>query len=429
MFFKKIIKIIQKTEFSLFLITIILFRIPPFFLMPLTKNPLLTSHSLGRYFVVWLFFSNILFIFIGYKRLLFSKNLGLLTLFFFVTQSFSIVKAINTEAFLLQYKNFVFGFVIFITALLIINSKRKLLLVLNTLLLTIFFNVVFQTIIYFQPEFLIKIVQRFLYESYWDVLNLNLKRERFFVDIYDAALLPLIIALSLKTQRRSARLIYVLLMISVAFFAFVSNFRTQLIMTIFSLLSSLILLLNKNRVIFTVLFLFVFYIGIIISIKIVGYNTLSRVLLQEAEDIQTITGRFEHWRRSLDMVNSSPYVGVGLGNYYDNLNSKTTFTTSIFNWKNTLGRITATHPHSVFFGTVSETGYLGLFSYILLLLYFLITDYKNILKKNKSAIPSIISFWSLSIYAAFNPPVTLPYFFIFWLLRVFIIKTSIINCK
>lgn len=428
MFLKKIIKIIQKTEFSLFLTAIFLLRIPPFFLVPFTSNPLLSSHSLGRYLIIWLFFSDLLLIFFNYKKLGIPRGALILVLFYFATQSLSVLEAINILAFMLQYKNLVFGLLIFITALLAIDNEKRLNLTVQVIISSIVANLIFQTIIYFQPMLLVRVLQQFLYESYWEVLRLNLERERFFVDIYDAALLPLIFMLALKVRRLKDKLLHGLLMAVVTFFALVSNFRTQLLMALFSLLISFALLLHRNvkKIAYVFIFLLVFYIGFKVSLRIVGYNAFDRLLLQETEDVRTITGRFEHWQESIEMANGSPLLGVGLGNYYDNLSTKTVFTTSILNWKNTLGRITATHPHSIFFGTLAETGYLGLLSYLALLLYFFITDLKYLQLKKQAPLPFIISFWSLSIYAAFNPPVTLPYFLLFWLLRVFIIKSSII---
>jgi len=427
MFFKKVIEIIQKIEFPLFLITILLFRIPPFFLIPLARNPLLSSHSLGRYLIIWLFFINFISLFLAYKKLVIPKKFKILILFFFVTQSISIMSSVNTEAFLLQYKNLVFGLLIFITALMIINSKRKLFLTLHMLLITIIINVVFQAIIYFQPQLLINVLQQFLYETYWEVLILNLQRKRFFVDIYDATLISIIFIAFINTNKLNRKIFFVLLIGLVTFFAFVSNFRTQLLMAIFSLFSIYIFLLNKSakKIIYIFIFLLVFYFGYQVSLKVVGYNAIDRLLLNEAEDVQTITGRFQYWQESVRMANNSPFFGVGIGNYYDNLSTKTILTTSLFNWKNTLSRITATHPHSVFFGILAETGYLGLVSYLVLLLYFLITDIKYLLQKKEPSIAFIIAFWGLFIYAAFNPPVTLSYFLLFWLLRVFIIKSNL----
>jgi hypothetical protein len=143
MFFKKVTKIIQKTEFPLFLTAIFLFRIPPFFLTPFAKNPLLSSHSLGRYLLMGLFFGNLLLISQNRKKIVLPKGLKTLVFFFFTTQSLSIVTATNIEVFLLQYKNLVFGLLIFFSATFTINSKKRLSFTTFVLFAIILIHVVF----------------------------------------------------------------------------------------------------------------------------------------------------------------------------------------------------------------------------------------------------------------------------------------------
>lgn len=67
-----------------------------------------------------------------------------------------------------------------------------------------------------------------------------------------------------------------------------------------------------------------------------------------------VVERIAHWQAALNMAQSSPILGVGLGNYeivYDQYR--------LINWKAPLG-----HAHNYYLNTLAETGFVGLVAYL-----------------------------------------------------------------
>ncbi|MCM8787965.1 MAG: O-antigen ligase family protein, partial [Candidatus Omnitrophica bacterium] len=153
-------------------------------------------------------------------------------------------------------------------------------------------------------------------------------------------------------------------------------------------------------------------------------NTIERIIEPSETETKTITTRFDWWRQSIEMGLSSPFFGIGLNNFYEYLSPKIKITNALFGSRNKLPQITATHPHSIFFQTFAETGFLGIISLTLLLGYFVKKDFEVFRKKNISCNLMIVSFWSLFLFGVFNPPITLQYIILFWFLRVLIIKLT-----
>ena len=77
-----------------------------------------------------------------------------------------------------------------------------------------------------------------------------------------------------------------------------------------------------------------------------------------------VVERIAHWQAALNMAQSNPILGVGLGNYeivYDQYR--------LINWKEPLG-----HAHNFYLNTLAETGLIGLFAYLgFWLVIFLVT--------------------------------------------------------
>lgn len=77
-----------------------------------------------------------------------------------------------------------------------------------------------------------------------------------------------------------------------------------------------------------------------------------------------VVERIAHWQAALNMAQSNPILGVGLGNYeivYDQYR--------LINWKEPLG-----HAHNFYLNTLAETGIVGLLAYLAFwLVIFLVT--------------------------------------------------------
>jgi O-antigen ligase len=120
------------------------------------------------------------------------------------------------------------------------------------------------------------------------------------------------------------------------------------------------------------------------------------------------------------MAQSQPLLGVGLGNYYDNLPPEKKSFLSLSNWQNKESSIASTNPHDIFAQILSELGFVSLLFYLIMISYFAISDIKILLKQDNFAKAVVISFWSLFLYSLFNPTTTLTYNSLFWVLRALI---------
>lgn len=359
-------------------------------------------------------------------RFIVDQRFSIILLFYFLTQSLSILGATNIEAFLLIYKNIVFSLLIFFLGIIILDSEKKREKLIQLLIFTILLNLIYESLIYFLPDFLFTYVKEFLYNKHWEGLRLNFYRARFFIDIYDEALIPFLFYF-LNQQKKTIHTIYLLILSTgISFFSFVSNWRTKLVMLCFALISSSLLFVGKIKALLfkLLIIMLVLYAGYLISNNYVGFNSLDRFLMSEKEDITTITRRIDMWSESINMALSSPLFGVGLGNYYDNLPPREIGNFSFYGWLYQLKQLTNTYPHNIFFGILAETGFFGLSAFILLILYFLISDIHLFKSPFLMVRAMIISFWTLFIFANFSVPTTFPYMSLFWLLRAIILKSA-----
>lgn len=76
------------------------------------------------------------------------------------------------------------------------------------------------------------------------------------------------------------------------------------------------------------------------------------------------------------------------------------------------------YVHNIFGLILSETGFVGLFIFLLIILWFIKQDFllfKNNDNKEKKALA--IAFWCLFLYGFFNPIVPASYQVLFWGIR------------
>lgn len=412
------IRVVDRYSFNLLIVSLFFLRLPPLHLLP-AFGTFTVSHTIARISLLVICLPLLPKIRdVIYKNKLFSMIL----IFYFATQSFSIIHAVNIDQFLLMYKTTVFGIIIYFIILSSLDSPKKFEAIIKVLVITTVIDLGYQTIIYFYPNRLNTLIEPLLYGKYWQVLNINSLRGRYFVDIYDSALIPIFLFYTInKAKGEIAQFGYLFVSGSILFFAVLSNFRTQVLMYLFSFASSILLFTKRVRTSFVVagiLFSFL-YVSFVISNQFMGLNAIDRILSPTSSDYSTITTRINWWEQSFKMAESNPIFGVGLGNFYDNVQGKHIFRFSFFDWKNQFEQVTLTDPHDIFFETMAETGFLGLMSLLLLLGYFVYIDI-TLFKRSHFRSYIIISFWSLFIFALFNPPTPLQYVALFWVLRAMI---------
>lgn len=403
----------------LFLICLFIIKIPPFYILPLVKNALLTTHTLARLIIFIIFLKEVFF---NTKFLLTKeKVLVLFFLIYFGFTSLSIISATNFSSFLLRYKDIVFpGFFLFLT----LRLKNQ-----NNNIVKIFFysaivNFAYQMLIFLNPQAFVSFANIFVYSSHLDLVLINLQRARIFIETYDEIIIPFVFLYLMGTDKIRERIYLYLILVFISLPSFLSNFRSRILMLFFSFIASFFFLTKKSfRQKFLILILII-SIGYL-SYRVLNYNFkfsfIDRfALTDKREDVNTIRYRWNNIIMSEEMAQSKPLFGVGLGNYYDNLPPEKKNFLSLSNWQNKEAQIASTNPHNIFAQILSELGFLSLLFYLIMISYFAISDIKILLKQDNFAKAVIISFWSLFIYSLFNPTTTLTYNSLFWILRALI---------
>src|SRR3989338_6167815 len=113
----------KKIDFYFLGVSIFLIRLPPFYFFPI-QSFLFLSHTLARLLILVLFSWIFLLLIYKKEKKQFPKIMQLLMIFWFVSQSISIVAANNIGAFLDGYKDIVFALLIFISTFFIVKKSN-----------------------------------------------------------------------------------------------------------------------------------------------------------------------------------------------------------------------------------------------------------------------------------------------------------------
>lgn len=425
---RKIISFIDKKFVFLFLLSFFLIKIPPLYLFFPIKNVLLTTHSLSRVLIFFLFL--VVFAGIFFKRKLItssgSRNLLVVFVIYFFFQSLSIIGSTNIAAFFQRYKDIVFpGLFLFSALALVVKDNRER--IIFTLLLASVFNFFYQILMFLSPEFFKSFAENFVYHGHLELVNINLERARIFIETYDEITIPFLFMIMARQKTRRDRLLVLLLFLLIAIPSLLSNFRSRILMLVFAFFASFVFLAGKKLAIKISLLASFFVVGFLtVSLlnTLFGFSFLDRFALRhEQEDVRPIESRIKSLGRSFEMGIASPVFGVGLGNYYDNLPGQKSITLSLLDWRRKEAQIASTNPHNILAQTFSETGALSLAFYLIFIFYFAVKDFKIIKDERDNYRKAfVISFWTLFSYSMFNPTTTLTYNSLFWFLRSAIAK-------
>ena len=340
-----------------------------------------------------------------------------LVLLFFVSQTISLITSIDLFLFLTRWKGLVV-LLIFITNSLLIKEQfktHKFEKVIKQILFTAnFINALIALIIIIAPNFFLYYGKKILNLGLLELILLNIERGRIYLASYEEILIPIIMLIAIYSKKNVKKILALLVLLSIIGLSFQTSFRTKLVMTIFAILTSTLIYTKNSMKILIIILVFFFFLPKITLNKIGQNNTFSRILQSKQEDVETIESRLQQYKESFHIFLSSPFLGVGLGNYHHYTN-KSHYT--IINKNRKIIISDAQLPHNIFFHILAETGLIGLLSYFILLLYFINKDLKNLQKKNKLKFAYILSFWTLFIYSLFNPTLNTSYNVLFWLLR------------
>ncbi len=406
-----------------FYLSVFLVSLPPIFFIFSRAN----SHTFAK--LIWLFIFFVLAVRFYQKGFNLKIDRGLLVLFllYYVSQSFSIINAMSPVAFLERYEDFFFASIFFFVTTYIVNKKKVINNILYILFAASILNIIFQLLIFKFPDFITGFGRFFIHEGYIEIIQINIQRQRIYAEVYDEMLIPIIIYLIVKSKDSLEKVFYAVLFFLISIFSFLSNFRTRFLMMVVALASAYAILFQRFKKItyFLLALVAVLYIGYTFLFRALGFTVIERVLLEDQpEDVSTITSRVTRWNKSVEMGLSSPIFGVGLGNYYDNLDFSMQRVFSPYESILREFELASYYPHNLFFRVFAETGFFGLAALTLLFVYFIKVDLKILRKSNYLAKAFIISFWILIIHALFNPSSTVKYQVFFWLFRVLIEKVD-----
>lgn len=437
-------KLFNKYSFFtyLFLAAIFLIKIPPFYYFPI-PNKMFSSHSLAKviigivFFIFFLINRNKMQSVINKKKLVF-----LLILFYLISQTISIINAFDIILFWKSYHNlFIILFVFFLSFL--INSFFKQ----TTKLLEYFFIFTGITVIFLElffllfPTYSLSFFSYFIQQEVLDAYLTNFYRGRFSLDLNIELFLPifLVAALFSENKKNYKSILFFVISLIIVFLSITSNVRTRVIGAFFSIFMVLIFYFKRvkfkkgilNLVIFVLIFFTIGNLAIRLSNNVFRFNIIDRFLLEERnEDIGSVNYRVASLIKSYEIFRAFPITGIGLGNfvYFNSQATGLKYSLTINKSEKNYHELVLYSPHNIFAQILSETGILGIISFSILIIYFLIKDIRlldSLKGNNKYTYSYIISSWEILIYALFNPASTIFTIGWFWFLRGIIEATSI----
>lgn len=413
-------KTLNQIFLYLFLISIFLFKIPNFYIIPFFKNPFTTTQALARILLVLVFCYQIINHFLIKKQLIFNKNNTLLInliFLFFSLQSTSILVTANPISFLIRYKDMIIGLISFILFFLYKKHIKQIILI---FLLSLIFNQVYQLVIFFYQDLFIKYSSYFIYQKHVDlVIAKLLHSNKIYTDTYDEIFFSVIFASSFRKKISSSLKFYFLLII-ISATSFLSNIRTRILMLLIGFIGSILFF---KKIQFRTVFILTLTILVMSSLVsntmryFMGYSFVDRFTFnyKNIENIKTVNFRFKQIKNAVEM-GSTTLLGVGLGNYYDNLTSKNNFLI-IGKSRKILYEGSQEFVHNIFGDVLAESGYISLILFLTILTMFIKIDLKILKSGENYQKALVISFWSLFFYGLFNPITPGAYQFLFWGIR------------
>jgi hypothetical protein len=426
--FKKAFFTIEKHTLPLFLLSFFLIKIPPFYFLPPLRSAFLTTHTLARLIILALFASLAVQQIFFAKKVFDRKEKTLLTIFlvYFTFQSLSVLSAVDTTSFLQRYKDILFPGMFLFVSLGLSKSTRASRKFIGIFLIAAVFNFFYQMVMFWAPNLFQSLASTFVYQAHFELVNINLQRARLFIETYDEITIPFLFVFLTGQKKTWWRITIFGLFLMIIIPSLLSNFRSRILMLLFAFLASFIFLRGRDIFSRSTLLVSLFitgYLAVLVLNTIFGFSFVDRFALQhKLEDVKTIELRARNIERSVEMASGYPWVGVGLGNYFDHLSSTWKNSQSVSGWIRRETEIAATNPHDIFAQVVAETGIISLLYYVGMLGYFTRVDIQALFGKKirprKKAF--IISFWALFLFSVFNPSTTLLYNSLFWVLRVMI---------
>lgn len=404
----------KQISLNFFLISLFLFRIPSFYFFPFFQHTLLTSQSLARVLIFLVFV--IEHFILNNKNLFIKKNktLFILILLLFAIQSLSIISARNITAFWLTYKDIIISVMFFLGFYSFRNKTKKIFKILITAFII---NTIYQFFLLFNLDLFKQLAYGLFYKKNLDVVLANIYRGRIYMNAYDEIMIPFLF--------NSTNFVKLMTYFIITFFSFASNFRSRMLMWFCASIGGLLII---NKIKFSIKYI-LFGLIIIISIGFAYIVTTKYLGLSFFDRLSKDSSKI-NYRSYLSRINQIYYsvniakgniLGVGLGNYYDNIGKQQ----NIFedNNQRLIANGATEYIHNIFSTILAESGFMSLIIFMFILTFFFINDIKLIREKNGHSL-FIVSFWSLFCFGLFNPIVPAAYQILFWGIRGLLVNPT-----
>jgi len=415
--------------FAVFLFIFFLSTLGPIYLnLPLFIN---TTWGIMKLLSLFLLFASV-WKAIKKGRLEIVKNsLFIPILFYFIAMTASLLAAQNLEAAISDFATITFGLLFFYLAFSLISSKKQIYWFFATVLFSAILVSLIGFVAFLAPGFYKAVARNFVYEASFRLYLFNRERGRIF-PLWD---IELMIPFFLFLIFQKDKILKALGMMGgglLSLMVFLTNFRYRFVAFVFGIIAYPFL--NKRFlkfVPFLLLLIIVFGAYLFWSERVLGVSIVSRFFLEDPQaDLLPLQARVEMAWQSLEMFLSSPLLGVGLGNYFDNFSLRVgyagpplfyfglpheAFLVLVFeNYKG---------PHNLFLSTLAETGIIGLVALLYLLKSLFNQDivlFKRIKSIQSTQVASvlIVSSWATILAAQFiNINTSLGALIFFWTVR------------
>jgi len=397
--------------FSLFLILL-----PSFYL----ADPPINVLNLAKLLWIIVLISLLLGSVLKKTSLKIRSRLLILFLLFFLSQTLSVINAQNITSFLEKFKELSSILIMLILSIYFIKSKSDVKKIIIILFIDGVINLGIQLLIVVSPNLFIGLGNLILHPNYLKAVVVNIERGRIFLASYNEMLIPLVFyILVAQAKEINKKILGISTITIITVFSALSGFRTNLLMSSFAILGTIFLYRKFTKLSLFIICIVLFtLLGLYSITPFLNSKTgIERVFDTEGNVNEISSGRVNKWEKAIQMGLSSPLTGVGLGNYFDYLPSKMQRGRTGVSSIDTQFEIAAQDPHNIFLTLFSETGVLGLISFILLLLYFIHKDLTVLIRGDQLAQSISLSFWTLLIFSLFNPSYAASFQVSFWILR------------
>lgn len=410
----------KRIAMGLFFLSLILIKLPPFYMLPPLKSTVLGSHSFAKILLLVL---SAFFLIKKRVKLNGLNNIFLILFVFFLTQSLSVLGAKNIVYFWKQYQNVVFGLTVFFISYFAAGDRKNFSLIDRFIYLVGVFVVLVDLFYMSFSLRLIPYMKGFLQKEMLDLYLPNLSETRHNLFLNTELFVPVFVwsfMEGLKNKKYRHAFVNFIFIDLIVLTTFASKFRTRFFQLFFAFLISFVFfkIFDKKNIFSKKNFFISGLITVILLLTIylrADFGLIKRLaMVSDQATVDTAVYRIETLIASFELLKKSPLVGVGLGNYRYYIDVSNTIEDPV---QKSHYQDTLEDAHSLIGQTAAETGVIGLLGLLFLVTGFIRRDY-ILFKKNKSRLlVYTAASWVLFFYGLANPFNTLFLTGWFWFLR------------